>query len=185
MKTINCIQPRDLAAALEAGDCQLIDVREPIEHAESHVHGAVLIPLGQIEPRSGELDKSKPVICMCHSGKRGRAAAEKLLGLGFTNVGNLDGGILGWKSAGMPCAAGRKIVLPLMRQVQIVAGSLVFFGTVLAVLLNPAWVYLSMFVGAGLVFAGLSGFCGMALLLARMPWNRIEANTCSRSAGCS
>jgi rhodanese-related sulfurtransferase len=61
---------------------------------------------------------------------------------------------------------------PLMQQVQIVAGSLVLLGVVLGYLLNPAFFLLSGFVGAGLLFAGLSGWCGMALLLAKMPWNR-------------
>ena len=185
MKTDACILPRELAAALEAGGCQLIDVREPVEHAESHVSGAKLMPLGQIEARCGQLDKSKPIMVMCQAGKRGAAAADKLRALGFSDVRNLEGGILAWKSAGLPCAAGAKSVMPLMRQVQITIGLFVFLGSVLAVTVNPAWVYLCMFFGAGLLFAGLSGFCGLAMVLAKMPWNRVEGSSCSKTSCCS
>lgn len=185
MKTDICILPRELASALEAGGCQLIDVREPVEHAESHLSGAKLIPLGQIEARCGELDKSKPVMVMCQAGKRGAAAADKLRALGFSDVRNLEGGILAWKAAGLPCATGSKAVMPLMRQVQITVGFLVLLASVLAVTVNPAWIYLCMFFGAGLLFAGLSGFCGLAMILAKMPWNRVDGSSCSKTSCCS
>ena len=185
MKTDTCILPRELASALESGDCQLIDVREPIEHAESHVSGAKLIPLGHIEARCGELDRSKPVMVMCQAGKRGAAAADKLRELGFNDVRNLEGGILAWKSAGLPCASGAKVVMPLMRQVQITIGFFVLLASVLTVTVNPAWIYLCMFFGAGLLFAGLSGFCGLAIALAKMPWNRVEGSCSSKTSCCS
>ncbi|MBL9133265.1 MAG: rhodanese-like domain-containing protein [Verrucomicrobiaceae bacterium] len=185
MKTDPCILPRELADALQSGGCQLIDVREPVEHAESHVAGAKLIPLGQIEARCGELDKSKPVMVMCQAGKRGAAAADKLRALGFSDVRNLEGGILAWKSAGLPCATGSKAVMPLMRQVQITVGFFVLLGSLLAVYVDPRWVYLCMFFGAGLLFAGLSGFCGLAMILAKMPWNRVDGSSCSKTSCCS
>ena len=84
----------------------------------------------------------------------------------------VDGGIEAWKQAGLPVARNARAPLELMRQVQIAAGSLILLGAVLAATLSPWFLLLSGFVGAGLVFAGVSGFCGMALLLARMPWNR-------------
>lgn len=179
-----CIQPKELAAALNAGGCQLIDVREPVEHAESHVPQARLMPLATLETQCASLDKSAPVVVMCHAGKRGAAAAEKLQAMGFINVRNLEGGILAWKAAGLPCAAAASgaPAFPLMRQVQIVVGFCVLAGGVLAVTVNPAWVYLCMFFGAGLLFAGLSGFCGLAMLLARMPWNR--AADCANKTSC-
>lgn len=185
MKTDPCILPRELADALQSGNCQLIDVREPVEHAESHVAGAKLIPLGQIEARCGELDKSKPVMVMCQAGKRGAAAADKLRALGFNDVRNLEGGILAWKSAGLPCASGSKAVMPLMRQVQITVGFFVLLASLLAVYVDPRWVYLCMFFGAGLLFAGLSGFCGLAMILAKMPWNRVDGSSCSKTSCCS
>ena len=185
MKTETSIHPRELADALQAGGCQLIDVREPVEHAESHVRGAELIPLGQIEARCGELDKSKPVVVMCQAGKRGAAAADKLRALGYSDVRNLEGGILAWKAAGLPCASGAKTVMPLMRQVQITVGFFVFLGSLLAVYADPRWVWLCAFFGAGLLFAGLSGFCGLAMVLAKMPWNRVGGAACSKTSCCA
>ncbi|MFM2166070.1 MAG: hypothetical protein RIS79_441 [Verrucomicrobiota bacterium] len=185
MKTDACILPCELASALEAGGCQLIDVREPVEHAESHVSGAKLLPLGQIEARCGELDKSEPVMVMCQAGKRGAAAADKLRALGFSDVRNLEGGILAWKSAGLPCATGSKAVMPLMRQVQITIGFFVLLGSLLTVYVDPRWIYLCMFFGAGLMFAGLSGFCGLAMVLAKMPWNRVDGASFSKTSCCS
>ena len=169
----NTVPPEDLASQLKAGGCQLIDVREPVEHAEAHVAGAKLIPLGQIEDRCGEIDRSRPVVVMCQAGKRGQAAAEKLRALGFTNVCNLTGGLNAWKSAGLPCAAGSRRVMPLMRQVQITIGLCVLTTSLLAAMVDPRWVYVPMFFGAGMIFAGATGFCGLAMILARMPWNRV------------
>lgn len=182
MKTHTCIPPHELAHALNTCSCQLIDVREPVEHAESHVVDAKLMPLGQIEARYGELDKSKPVVVMCQAGKRGAAAAEKLRALGFSDVRNLEGGILAWKAAGLPCSGGKRGGIPLMRQVQITIGVCVLVGSLLAVYVDPCWVYLPMFFGAGLIFAGVTGFCGLALILAKMPWNRVEGENCSKTS---
>ncbi|MFM2142434.1 MAG: inner membrane protein YgaP [Verrucomicrobiota bacterium] len=165
-----CILPQELAEALKSGGCQLVDVREPVEHAESHVSGAKLIPLGQIEARCGELEKTKPVLVMCQAGKRGAAAADKLRALGFSDV---------------PCATGAKAVMPLMRQVQITVGFFVLLGALLAVYVDPRWVWLCAFFGAGLLFAGLSGFCGLAMVLAKMPWNRVDGSSCSQTSCCA
>lgn len=169
------ISVSELCQLLSSEDCQLIDVREPIEHAESHVAGARLIPLGQIEARAAEIDRTKPVVVMCQAGKRGQAASEKLQQLGFPEVRNLEGGMLAWKAAGKPCAAGEKKVFPLMRQVQIVIGAFVLGGSLLTLYVDPRWVYLPMFFGAGLIFAGTTGFCGLAILMAKMPWNRVNS----------
>lgn len=187
MKTeSSCISPASLATLLATGGCQLVDVREPVEHAEAHVSGCHLIPLGQIEARAGELDRTKPVIVMCQAGKRGQAALEKLQRLGFSDVRNLEGGILAWKAAGMICAAGASKVLPLMRQVQLVIGFFVLSGSLLTHLVDPRWIYLPMFFGAGLIFAGGTGFCGLAMLLAKMPWNRIgTTGSCAPTSCCN
>jgi rhodanese-related sulfurtransferase len=179
------LSPQQLASALAAGGCQLIDVREPVEHAEAHVSGARLIPLGRIEARCSEIDRQRPVIVMCQAGKRGQAAAEKLLKLGFNDVRNLEGGMLAWKAAGMVCAEGSRQGIPLMRQVQLVIGACVFVGSLLAVWVDPRWVYLPMFFGAGLIFAGSTGFCGLALLLAKMPWNQVSPATSVKPSCCS
>jgi rhodanese-related sulfurtransferase len=181
MKTLSAsISATELSRLLENQSCQLIDVREPVEHAESHVAGARLIPLGQLESRAAEIDPAKPVVVMCHAGKRGQAAMEKLQRLGFQDVGNLEGGILAWKAAGKSCAAGEKKVFPLMRQVQIVIGSFVLSGCLLTLFVDPRWIYLPMFFGTGLIFAGTTGFCGLAILMAKMPWNRVMSDCCSK-----
>jgi len=180
-----CLSPQELAVALAAGGCQLIDVREPVEHAEAHVNGAKLIPLGQIESRCSEINPQQPVIVMCQAGKRGQTAADKLRKLGFSDVRNLEGGLLAWKAAGMVCVEGTRKCLPLMRQVQLVIGLCVFTGSLLAVFVDPRWVYLPMFFGAGLIFAGSTGFCGLALLLAKMPWNQVSTTSCKKPSCCS
>lgn len=180
-----CISPAELSRLLSQGGCQLVDVREPVEHAEAHVSGCKLIPLGQLEARAAELNRAKPVIVMCQAGKRGQSALEKLQRLGFTDVRNLEGGIQAWKAAGQPCAAGARKVLPLMRQVQLVIGAFVLAGSLLTHFVDPRWIYLPMFFGAGLVFAGSTGFCGLAMLLARMPWNQVCQNSTTPTSCCN
>ena len=102
MKTTSLpsISSLELKSRLEKGGCHLVDVREPIEHAEEHITGARLIPLGELEKRSHEISRDEPIVVMCRSGKRGGQAIEKLKELGFTNVCNLEGGIQAWKGEG-------------------------------------------------------------------------------------
>ena len=112
---------------------------------------------------------------VCHSGRRSAQALAHLVRHGHTSpLADLDGGIPTWQQAGLPLRRLKNAPLPLMRQVQIAAGSLVLIGLGLGSWVAPAWILLSWFVGAGLVFAGISGFCGMARLLALMPWNRVS-----------
>jgi rhodanese-related sulfurtransferase len=109
---------------------------------------------------------------VCRSGSRGKQACEKFRAAGFTNVVSVEGGTLACAAAGLPVVRNHKVI-SLERQVRIAAGSVVLLGATLAWLVDPAFVGLSAFVGAGLVFAGLTDCCGMGLLLARMPWNRL------------
>ena len=161
-------------ALLDRGDAVLIDVREPDEHARERIEGARLAPLSRFDSMSlvGEVERGKIAVLHCNSGNRTAQAAARLLGAGFAEAYQLEGGIQGWKRAGLPVIGDRTAPLPIMRQVQIVAGSLVLLGVVLAVLVSPWFMALSAFVGAGLIVAGLTGFCGMANLLLHMPWNR-------------
>ena len=161
-------------ALLDRGDAVLIDVREPDEHARERIEGARLAPLSRFDPLSlvGEGERGKIAVFHCNSGNRTAQAAVRLLGAGFADAYLLEGGIQGWKRAGLPVIRDRRAPLPIMRQVQIAAGSLVLLGVVLAVLVSPWFMALSAFVGAGLIVAGITGFCGMANLLTRMPWNR-------------
>ena len=178
------ILPTELNHLLSTGCC-LVDVREPVEYAEEHISGAKLIPLGQLERRASEIDRSQPLVVMCRSGKRGAEGLKKLEALGFTAGRNLEGGILAWKAGGLPMAKGSKRVLPLMQQVQLTIGLGVLTGAILALTVNPNWVFLCAFFGAGLTFAGSTGWCGLAILLSKMPWNRIDGQTCCSSGNCS
>ena len=157
---------------LGRGDAVLIEVREPDEHARERIEGARLAPLSRFDPASLEDERGKIAVFHCNSGNRTAQAADRLLSAGFAEAYQLEGGLQGWKSAGLPGVADRKAPLPIMRQVQIAAGSLVLLGIVLAVLVSPWFMALSAFVGAGLIVAGVTGFCGMANLLLHMPWNR-------------
>ena len=178
------IPPAELKSMLPTGCC-LVDVREPIEHAEDHIDGAKLIPLGQLEKRVGEINRNSPVVVMCRSGKRGMEALRKLEGLGFSDVRNLEGGILAWKAAGHPVNKSEKKAMPLMQQVQLAIGLGVLTGATLALTVNPLWVLLCAFFGAGLTMAGSTGWCGLAILMSKMPWNRVAGQSSCASENCS
>jgi len=166
---IQLVTPK--VAKQRCADALWVDVRTPAEFDEIHIDGCVLHPLGDLdvaEVRRMAEGKSACVV-VCRSGKRAAEAAKKLRDVPGLCV--LDGGVTAWEEAGLEVTRGKK-AMSLERQVRIAAGLFVLTGVVLSVLVNPWWIALSAFVGAGLVFAGLTDTCGMALLLARMPWNR-------------
>ncbi|OYQ30161.1 hypothetical protein CHU93_06855 [Sandarakinorhabdus cyanobacteriorum] len=171
------IAPDAAARLLAEGHALLVDVRESDEFAAAHVGGALSHPLSL--PDAGPLacGRAVPVIFTCQSGQRTNANAARLAGQVPAGMGMvLEGGLNGWARAGLPLAGARAAApLPLMRQVQIVAGLLVLTGVVLGFAVAPGWFGLAGFVGAGLSFAGISGWCGMARVLAVMPWNRQAA----------
>ncbi len=165
------ISPRRLAERRAAGETvELIDVRTPVEFREVHAEGARNVPLDRLDPAA--FGGAGPVYVICKSGGRGRQACEKLLAAGVAAVTNVEGGTQAWVDAGLPVVRG-KAAVSLERQVRIAAGALVLLGSGLAWFVDPAFVGLAAFVGAGLVFAGVTDTCGMGLLLARMPWNRV------------
>jgi rhodanese-related sulfurtransferase len=170
--TLPSVEPATVHAWLQRGEAVLIDVREADEHARERIAGVRLAPLSRFDPQAFSNERGKIAVFHCSSGNRTAQAASRLLGAGFADAYQLAGGIQGWKRAGLPVLADRTAPLPIMRQVQIVAGSLVLLGVVLAVLVSPWFMALSAFVGAGLIVAGVTGFCGMANLLLHMPWNR-------------
>jgi rhodanese-related sulfurtransferase len=173
MKTISPIELQKLLAAQPS--LLLLDVRTPVEFAEVHVPQARSIPLDELNPKelaAGEIRKDQPVYLLCRSGQRATKAAEKFVKEGFSLPVVVEGGTLAWLDANLPVTRGTAKVISLERQVRIVAGALVFIGVVLGWLVHPGFLGLSAFVGAGLVFAGITDFCGMGLLLARMPWNK-------------
>jgi rhodanese-related sulfurtransferase len=164
----------------------LIDVRTPVEYREVHAEPARSVPLDRLDPRAvmeaRNGSKDEPLYTICRSGSRGAQACEAFHAAGYTNVVNVEGGTLAWDKAGLPVVRGRKAV-SLERQVRIAAGSLVVLGTALGAFVHPAFLGLAVFVGAGLVFAGVTDTCGMGMMLARMPWNKVkpgEGATCPR-----
>jgi rhodanese-related sulfurtransferase len=173
--TLTALSPVDVAARLKAGKAVLIDIRDPDEFARNHIAGAQSVPLATIEQAHLALDPEQDVIFTCRTGMRTGAYCEKLAARVVGEAFVLDGGVDGWSKAGLPVATDAKAPLEIIRQVQIAAGSLVLIGVLLGFLLSPAWFGLSAFVGAGLVFAGVSGTCAMASLLKAMPWNRPAA----------
>ena len=170
--TIPNASPHALAEELRNSRIAVIDVREPMEFAFGHIPGSVNVPLGRLG--SAELP-ALPLVLVCQSGSRSARGVALLRGrLHPRPVSDLAGGLPSWEQAGLPVERLRCAPLPLMRQVQIAAGSLVLLGLTLSQLVAPAWILLTWFVGAGLTFAGITGFCGMARLLAAMPWNRMR-----------
>lgn len=150
-----------------------IDVRTKGEYRSSSIAGVKNIPLDDLKKHLGELKRYDKVYVHCHNGSRTEEACRKLSKEGINSV-IVQGGIVAWRKAGMPISSstGGVEVISLQRQVQIVAGSLILLGVILAQLINPNFIYLSGIMGAGLLFTGISGNCMMARMLGVFPWNR-------------
>lgn len=187
--SVQTTTPQELDRLRTAGKAvELLDVRTPVEYREVHAALARNVPLDRLDPaalmKARDGSKDEPLYLICRSGSRGRQACEKFLAAGYANVVNVEGGTLAWAEAGLPVVRGEKAIA-LERQVRIAAGSLVLLGVGLG-LLHPALLGLAALVGAGLVFAGVTDTCGMGLMLARLPWNRLgetpPAACCGRQA---
>lgn len=152
----------------ENPEAEVIDVRTPLEFGEVHATGAKNIPLDSLD--TSAVPTGKPVYILCRSGQRAAKAAEKLSSTHEPVV--VEGGTLAWIDAGLPVVRGTKKVISLERQVRIAAGTLVLTGFLLGWFVNPYFFILSGFVGAGLIFAGITDWCGMGLLIVKAPWNR-------------
>lgn len=186
-QSLSTITPRELFAKHERGEpIDLIDVRTPAEYREVHATIARLVPLDALDPArvmgSRPVPAGEPLYVICRSGSRGKMACDRLTSAGFTNLVNVEGGTQAWEQAGLPVVRGKKTI-SLERQVRIAAGALVLLGTGLGAFVHPYFLGLAGFVGAGLVFAGVTDTCGMGMMLARMPWNRVdvESPSCSSS----
>jgi len=180
------VSPRELHRLLDEGRAaELLDVRTPGEFAAAHVPGAKLVPLDDLDPiaflKQGGAHNS-PIYVLCQSGGRARKAVEKFRRAGFQNCVLVEGGTQAWMDAGLPVVQSQNKALPLMRQVQIAAGFVSASGAALALRISPWFAVIPLLVGCGLLFAGLTGFCGLALLLAKMPWNRVP--NCNSHPGC-
>jgi rhodanese-related sulfurtransferase len=168
------IAPAEASAVVGSGRGTLVDVRTPPEFREVHAQGAQLVPLDVLDRHAVEVARGAnagPVYLLCASGIRATKAAEKLRNAGLDEVVVVEGGTNAWVAAGLPVIRGRKTI-SIERQVRIGAGSFVLAGTALGRFVHPAFYLLAAFVGAGLVFAGVSDICGLAIVLAKAPWNR-------------
>lgn len=167
------LRPAEVAPMLnDRPNIRLLDVRTAGEYETVHIRGAYNVPLDTLGEHAREIGTvADPIILVCQSGQRARKAEEALNASGMTNLHVLDGGVNGWVAAGLPVVRRAKR-LSLERQVRVVAGAMAATGGLLAVLVNPAFGFLAAFVGGGLVFAGLTDTCAMAMLLARLPYNR-------------
>ena len=175
------ISPTEAAERCRESGAVILDVRTPAEFETVHATNSRNVPLDQLDPATlgGEFLKAgEPIYAICQSGGRSQKACEILSASGLRVV-NIEGGTNAWVAAGLPVVRGRQTI-SLERQVRIAAGSLVVLGVVLGFFVHPYCFGISVFVGAGLTFAGITDTCGMGMLLAKMPWNRRSSTSCQR-----
>lgn len=183
-ENFSSISVKDLAQKCENEQVDFIDVRTPAEFREVHSVYARNVPLDSLDPKKVQAnrDGDKPLYVICKSGNRSSKACEALIKGGLSNIVNVEGGTSAWDAAGLPVKRGKKTI-SLERQVRIAAGFLAFLGAALAIATNNVyWSGLSGFIGAGLMFAGITDTCGMAMVLAKMPWNQVK---CDDGSSCS
>jgi rhodanese-related sulfurtransferase len=177
MSGFKTISPKELAELNGNGDADVVDVRTPVEFREVRAVSARNVPLDKLDPhelmRERNGNGNEPLYVICRSGNRSTKACEQLVNAGYSNVVNVEGGTKAWDEAGLPVIRGKKAI-SLERQVRIAAGSLVLLGAGLGFFVHPYFIGLSAFVGAGLVFAGITDTCGMGMMLAKMPWNQVK-----------
>jgi rhodanese-related sulfurtransferase len=183
MNESQTISVQQLALRNRQGTVDIIDVRTPLEYREVRAKTVRNIPLDSIDPHAVMNDRNasgdEPLFVICKGGTRGAKAQQKFIDAGYTNVVNVEGGTEAWVAADLPVVRGKK-VMSLERQVRIAAGLIVLVGAVAAMVTGN--VYLAgfpAFVGAGLVFAGITDSCAMGMMIARMPWNRCQGESCS------
>lgn len=185
MALIREIDAPTLKSWIDSGQAVVVDVREADEHARERIAGSRLMPLSGLDPGEVPRSNGQKVVLHCRGGRRSADAAARLVNAGHPEAIHLKGGLEAWKAAGFPVEVNRKVPISLMRQVQIVVGTLVLATVILGVTVSPWFLALTGFFGAGLLFAGLSGTCGMAAVLSLMPWNRAACPGGSPSAGLS
>ena len=167
--TLTAVEPQEAERLIALG-AKLIDIRDADEHARERIAGAAHHPLARIEQLAAH---SGPMIFHCRTGMRTQNNADRLAAAGGdSSCYVLAGGIDSWRSSGRPTIIDKRQPLEIMRQVQLVAGGLVLLGVALGFLVSPFLFGVSAFVGAGLMMAGATGWCGMATLLRHLPWNR-------------
>jgi rhodanese-related sulfurtransferase len=180
---IKTVDANTLKEWLVTGVAVLVDVREPAEFQAESIKGAQLVSLSGVCKSALPDCAGKKIVIQCHSGRRSFSACEKLAAENpELEIYNLEGGITAWKDAGYLVENSGKFFLPLDRQVQLAIGVCIFISSLLAYFVSPNFLLLTGFFGLGLSFAGITGFCGLALIMAKMPWNSVNGGSC---CGCS
>lgn len=175
---LNTVNAKTLKTWLDNGDAVLVDVREPAEHAAQNIKGATLLPLSRISKSTLPPCTGKKLVIHCRKGGRGGTACEKLLAEDPNiEIYNLEGGLAAWVEAGLAIESSGSKILPLDQQVQLVIGILLITGSVVGYIFSPAWFLFTGCIGIGLSIAGLTGFCGLAYVMAKMPWNQCKQPT--------
>lgn len=171
LRSLNAVEVHSL---LSRG-AVLVDIRDAAEHARLCIPGALNVPLDRLTHAA--LPDCPAIVFYCAKGRSTHAYAGQLDAAAICESYVLAGGLESWRKAGFPIASGRGQPLGLMRQVQLARGALILLGIVLGLQISPAFLGIAALVGAGLVFAGATGWCAMARLLAAMPWNRHAAHS--------
>jgi len=182
------LTPAELDDRRRSGAAVIVDVREPDEFRRERIDGAVNVPLSKLTPsevaRAAGVAPRDSIVLHCQGGVRSAQAANRLLEAGWPTAAHLDGGLGAWKKAGLPTKIDRRAPISVMRQVQLVVGSMVLLFTLLGAFVSPWLLIVPAFFGAGLTFAGASGWCGLALVLSKMPWNAAPAAATPPVASC-
>lgn len=173
-------RPEDVQRMLDEGTARLLDVREADEHRRERIVGSTLLPCSAFKPDDVDAGPGVTTILYCRTGRRSLEAARKLLDAGAPSAAHLRGGIEAWKAAGLPVAVDRTARLPVMQQTQLTIGLMVVITALLGAFVSPWFLGLTVFVGGGLIMAGLTGACPMASLIAKAPWN----GSCCDSGVC-
>lgn len=176
------ISVQQLAERDGQGSVHVIDVRTPLEFREVRAAAARNIPLDSLDPHAVMKERngaaSEPLYVICKGGTRGAKAQQKFVDAGYENVINVEGGTEAWAAAGLPVVRGKKAI-SLERQVRIAAGFIVLVGAVAAMATGNVYLAgIPAFVGAGLMFAGVTDSCAMGMLIAKMPWNQVKGESC-------
>ena len=179
--TIGTIDVNELAKLAANGPVDLIDVRTPAEFESVRSQYAKPFPLDALDPEAIAAQRTtpddQPLYMICKMGGRSMKACEKFVAAGITNVVNVTGGTDAWVAAGHPSIHGERKVMALDRQMRIMAGAIILLGVVLSLWFRGA-IWIAGFIGAGLVFSGVTDWCGMVAVLAKMPWNRPKGGAC-------
>ncbi len=177
---IATITPTELFNLITKGENpEILDVRTPAEYDKVRISPSANVPLDRLNVNQYLRDRKRslaqPIYVLCKGGTRARMACEQFIQAGFDNVVLIEGGIMQWEACGLPV---ERSVPNVENQVRLTVGVMNLLGVLLGAFVNPYFLLISAFVSCGLIFAGITGNCPLAALIAAMPWNRMSAPAC-------